>query len=172
MTHPPVEPTPPVEPVETKRVIIVVAYADNRVIGRDGEIPWRISADMRHFRETTMGHTLVMGRTTYDSIGRPLPGRSTIVLTRDPSWSAPGVEVAHSLADAFVLAQRHDGDIVVAGGGQVYAEALPHATHLVLTEVRRSIDGDARFPEIDPDDWRKTRREDHDELSWVWLERR
>ncbi|MGH3443920.1 MAG: dihydrofolate reductase [Nocardioidaceae bacterium] len=151
--------------------MIVVAYAENRVIGRGGEIPWHIGADMRHFRETTMGHTLVMGRTTYGSIGRPLPGRTTIVLTRDPDWSAPGVHVAHGWAEAFALAQGFDGDVMVVGGAQVYAEALPYATDLVLTEVHQAPEGDALFPEPEPDDWRETRREDRDGYSWVWAER-
>ena len=108
-----------------KLVVMVAAVADNGVIGADGDIPWRIPEDFAHFKRTTLGHTLVMGRATFDSIGRPLPGRTTIVLTRDPQWTADGVLVASSLAAALTLAEDLPGDVMVVGGARVYDEASP-----------------------------------------------
>ncbi|HET8604695.1 MAG TPA: dihydrofolate reductase [Marmoricola sp.] len=159
----------------TRRVVLVAAYADNRVIGDHGRIPWRIPEDFAHFKRETLGHTLVMGRATWDSIGRPLPGRTTVVVTRDRSWSAEGALVAHSLEEALEIAAGLEGDIVVVGGGQIYAQAMERATHQVLTEVHCSPEGDASYPEFDRACWAETRREagrsgDLD-YEWVWLER-
>ena len=151
---------------------MVAAVADNGVIGADGDIPWRIPEDFAHFKRLTLGHTLVMGRATYDSIGRPLPGRTTIVLTRDPRWSADGVLVAHDLDEALALAEDLPGDVMVAGGAQVYAAALPLADEQVLTEVHREPAGDTFYPAFDRDQWAETRREPHDGYDWVWLARR
>jgi dihydrofolate reductase len=159
-------------PSDPRRLTLVAAYAANRVIGEHGRIPWRLSEDFAHFKATTMGGVLVMGRTTYDSIGRPLPGRTTIVLTRDPDWSAEGVLVAHSLADALALSTDEPGETFVVGGTQVYEQALPLATHQVLTEVDLEPDGDAHYPPFSTDDWVETRREPHDGFTWVWWERR
>ncbi|KRF34475.1 hypothetical protein ASG94_16050 [Nocardioides sp. Soil805] len=154
---------------------MVAAYGDNRVIGADGEIPWRIPEDFAHFKEVTIGHTLLMGRATWDSIGRPLPGRTTVVLTRDPSWSPgfEGVHVAHTLPDALALCGTLPGDTVVAGGTQVYSAAMPHATHQVLTEVHLSPPGDATYPEFPLAEWREVRRVPRPDLGldWVWWER-
>ena len=155
-----------------KRVVMVAAYADNRVIGNGGEIPWRIPEDFAHFKATTLGHTLVMGRATYESIGRPLPGRTTIVVTRDPAWDAEGVLVAHGLEEALKTAAGLDGHIVIAGGGQVYEQALPLATHQVLTEVHRSPEGDTLYPDFDRSEWTEVRREAHEGYDFVWWERR
>ena len=119
-----------------------------------------------------MGGTLVMGRATYESIGRPLPGRTTIVVTRNPDWSAEGVLVAHSLEDALTLAAELPGETYVVGGTQIYEQALPLATHQVLTEVHQSPDGDAHYPAFDTDEWVETRREPRDGYEWVWWERR
>lgn len=153
-------------------MVLVAAYAEDGVIGADGTIPWRIPADFAHFKATTLGHTLVMGRATYDSIGRPLPGRTTIVLTRDPHWRADGVLVAAGLPEAFALAGGLPGDVMVAGGAQVYAQALPYATHQVLTEVHRRVAGDTFYPDWDRAHWVETRREDHDDaFTWTWWER-
>lgn len=154
------------------RIVAVAAYADNRVIGEHGRIPWHIPDDLAHFKAETLGHTLVMGRRTYDSIGRPLPGRQTVVVTRDIRWAAHAVEVAHSLEEALVLAGALGGDTVIAGGAQIYEQAMPLLTHQVLTEVHRAADGDAHYPEFDPADWRETRRVSRPDLDWVWLERR
>jgi dihydrofolate reductase len=155
------------------RVTLVAAYADNRVIGDGGSIPWHISEDFAHFKAVTIGGVLVMGRTTWDSIGRPLPGRTTIVLTRDTSWSADGALVAHSLEEALTLAGSLDGEIFVVGGAQVYLLALPLATHQVLTEVHLSPSGDALYPPFALDEWTATRRESRPDLGldWVWWER-
>jgi dihydrofolate reductase len=159
----------------SRRVVMVAALADNRVIGDHGRIPWRLPADFAHFKRETLGHTLVMGRATWDSIGRPLPGRTTVVVTRDPSWSAEGARVAHSLERALAVAAGLDGDVIIAGGGQVYEQALPHATHQVLTEVHCSPEGDAFYPSLDPSEWKETRREPgppgEPAYEWVWLER-
>jgi len=161
-------------PSEHPRAItLVAAYADNRVIGDNGFIPWHIPADFAHFKAVTMGGVLVMGRATWDSIGRPLPGRITIVLTRDTSWSAQGALVAHSLDEGLSLADLQDCSIYVVGGAQIYKLALPLATHQILTEVDLSPAGDARFPAFPLDEWTEVRRESRPDLGldWVWWER-
>lgn len=161
--------------VGSGRVVLIAAYAANGVIGADGDIPWRIPEDFAHFKATTMGHTLVMGRATYDSIGRPLPGRRTIVITRDPAWTAgeyaDQVLVVHSFEEALALAAELPGDVMVAGGAQIYALALPYATHQVLTEVDGDVAGDTFYPWWDPAQWQETAREDGDGFVWRWLER-
>ncbi|MEP7739496.1 dihydrofolate reductase [Nocardioides sp. 31GB23] len=163
-------------PRTDQRVVLVAAYARNRVIGADGDIPWRISEDFAHFKRETLGHVLVMGRRTWDSIGRPLPGRTTVVLTRDPSFD-PGfddVRVVRSLDEALGVAADLPGDVVVAGGGEIYRLALPLATHQVLTEVDLEPAGDATYPVFPLDEWTETRREHRPDLGldWVWWERR
>jgi dihydrofolate reductase len=158
-----------------RRVVLVAAVADNGVIGRDGGMPWHLPEDFAHFRRVTAGHTLVMGRATYDSIGRPLPGRPNVVVTRDPAWSADGVQVAHSPGQAWALADRHDGDVAVIGGSAVYAAALPLADVQVLTEVHLAPDGDTTYPAFDRAEWREVDRRPGSSgevrLDWVWLER-
>lgn len=154
-----------------RRVVLVAAVAENGVIGAGGDIPWRIPEDFAHFKRTTLGHTLLMGRATYDSIGRPLPGRTTVVLTRDRDWSVDGVLVAHDLDAAMALADGLDGDLMVAGGAQVYRDALPHADEQVLTEVHRSPEGDTFYPAFDPAAWQETSREAHDGFDIVRLRR-
>lgn len=155
-----------------RRLTLVAAYARNRVIGDRGGIPWHIPEDFAHFKATTVGGVLVMGRATYDSIGRPLPGRTTIVVTRNPRWSADGVLVAHSLQEALGLAAAQPGQTYVVGGTQLYEQALPLATHQVLTEVDLAPEGDAYYPEFDLDEWVEARREPRDGFTWVWWERR
>ncbi len=141
------------------RIVLVAAVARNGVIGNGSEIPWRIPGEQAEFKKLTMGHTLLMGRTTYDSIGRPLPGRTTIVLTRSPGWSAEGVLAAGSLDDALALAATLPGDVMVVGGAQVYAAALPVATEQVISEVPLSPEGDVRYPAYDASDWLEASRE-------------
>lgn len=153
-----------------RRIVAVAAYARNRVIGDHGRIPWRIPEDFAHFKRETMGLTMIMGRLTYDSIGRPLPGRRTIVVTRNRDWTADGVEVAHSLDDALALADPA-ADLIIAGGAQIYAEAMPLLTHQVLTEIDLDVAGDALYPEFVADDWRQVRREAGPGCEWVWWER-
>jgi len=158
-------------PQPAKQVVMIAAYADHRVIGDHGRIPWHLPADFAHFKATTVGHTLVMGRATYDSIGRPLPGRQTVVVTRNRSWTASGVLVAHSLDEALALAATLPGDVFVAGGSQIYEQALPLATHQILTEVHQSPAGDAFYPDFDLAEWAETRREAHDGFDIVWWAR-
>lgn len=155
-----------------RRLTLVAAYAGNRVIGDHGRIPWHLPEDFAHFKATTMGGVLVMGRATYESIGRPLPGRTTVVVTRNPDWSADGVLVAHSLEEALDLAAGQPGETFVVGGTEVYEQALPVATHQVLTEVDLTPAGDAYYPEFSPDEWVETKREPRDGFTWVWWERR
>jgi dihydrofolate reductase len=157
-----------------KRVVLVAAVARNGVIGDGPEIPWRLPGEQRLFKELTVGHVLLMGRTTYDSIGRPLPGRTTIVLTRDPSWSADGVLVAHSLEEALAAADglgAGAGDVMVAGGAQVYAAALPVADEQVISEVDLAPAGDVRYPAYDRGDWLESAREPHEGYERVFLVR-
>lgn len=156
-----------------RRITLVAAYADDRVIGDAGSIPWRISEDFAHFKAVTMGGVLLMGRATWDSIGRPLPGRTTIVLTRSTSWAAAGALVAHSLDEALAMATTLDGEIFVVGGAQIYEQSLPLATHQVLTEIALAPPGDTRYPTFSLDEWREVRRESRPDLGldWVWWER-
>jgi dihydrofolate reductase len=161
-------------------VAIIVAVATNGVIGRHGGLPWRLSADLRRFRRLTMGHHLIMGRRTYASIGRPLPGRTTVVLTSDLSWEAEGVEVAHSLDEAIEVARRAgDDEVFLAGGSSVYREGLKRAERIYLTEVHAAVEGDTVLPAWDRSDWQEIEREDRlaDETSplphsFVVLDRR
>lgn len=145
-------------------VTLVAAVARNGVIGAAGAIPWHLPEDFAHFKATTLGHTLVMGRATHDSIGRPLPGRTTIVLTRDREWHADGVLTASSLEEALAMAE---GDVYVAGGAAVYAAALPYADEQLLSEVDLEPAGDTYYPEFDPDEWPEVAREHHDGFDVV-----
>ncbi len=159
------------------RVVLVAARATNGVIGLGGNIPWKIPADFAHFKRVTVGHPLVLGRTTFEGIGKPLPDRQSIVVTRDPAWSHDGVLVARSVREAVDLGRGLDDDIVnVGGGAQVYAEALSLATHQILTEVHLAPEGDTHYPEFDRAEWRETRHEDHADHDPAyevhWLERR
>ena len=154
-----------------KRVVMVAAVADNGVIGLDGDIPWSLPEDLKHFRATTKGNSVVMGRRTYESIGHPLPFRSNIVVTRQTDWAADGVLVAHSVADAIAMAADFEGDVMVIGGSQVYEAAMPHADVQVLTEVHLSPEGDTYYPDFDRAEWTETKREPRDGFEFVWLER-
>ncbi|MEO1369559.1 MAG: dihydrofolate reductase [Acidobacteriota bacterium] len=139
---------------------LIAAVAQNGVIGRDGDLPWRLPKDLRHFKRLTVGHTLLMGRRTWDSIGRPLPERRSIVLSRDAAFSAPGAEVAPGFRAALDLA----GDarpLFVIGGHSLYAAALPEATTLELTRVHAEVDGDVTFPDVDWARWRLEWSEEH-----------
>lgn len=157
-------------------VILVAAVAANGVIGRDGELPWRIAADMRHFKRMTLGKPVIMGRKTFESLGRALPERRNIVITRRADWSAPGAERAESLDAALAMAADAP-EIAVIGGAEIYALALPVAHRLELTEVQARPDGDTVFPGFDRRQWREIRRDDHPPdgetpgFSFITLER-
>ena len=153
---------------------IVAAVADDGTIGKGGDLPWRIPEDLRHFKAVTMGHAMIMGRKTYDSIGRPLPGRRTIVVSRQEGLVIPGCEVAPGFDEAVALARATDDEPRVVGGAAIYAAALPVATTIHLTEVHRRPAGDAFFPPLDRAAWREVERrpgEEHD-VEFVTLERR
>jgi len=141
-------------------VSIVAAIARNGVIGADGGLPWHLPDELRLFKETTLGHVLVMGRRTFESIGRPLPGRTTVVVTRSPDWSpsTDDVLVANGLEEALERARSMDEEVFVVGGGELYAAALPHADRLLLTFVDQEPEGDTTFPHVDLGDWRETDR--------------
>lgn len=142
-------------------IAMVVAMAGKNVIGSHDEIPWYLPADLQHFRRLTTGHTVVMGRTTFESIlarnSRPLPDRRNLVLTRNPNYSYDGVEVLHDTSDIT----RQDGDVYIIGGAQVYEATMSLADTLYVTEVHADIPGDTRFPDIDPGLWREKNREPH-----------
>jgi dihydrofolate reductase len=149
------------------RVTIVVARARNGTIGRDNALPWRLPEDLKHFKATTIGHAIVMGRRTFESIGRALPGRRTIVVTRDPHWQREGCERAGSLEGAIALAGTRGPDptiatdeVFVVGGAQLFAQALPLTDRIVLTEIELDVDGDTHFPAPDPARWRVASRRD------------
>lgn len=156
-------------------VVLVAALADNRVIGHDGGIPWRIPSDFAHFKRVTLGHPLVLGRTTFEGIGEPLPDRTSIVVTTDPAWSHDGVLVARTVEEALSLGAELGGVVMVGGGSRIYADALPHATGQILTFVHLEPEGDTYYPDYDPDDWHETAREEHVDhepaYDVVWLER-
>ena len=139
--------------------MLVVARADNGVIGREGDLPWRIPADLQHFKRVTTGTAMIMGRKTFDSLPRLLPGRRHIVLTRDRSWSAAGAETVHSVEEAIEAAEG--APISVIGGAEIFALFLPLADRVELTEVHAQIEGDTRIPAFDPTHWEEAGREEH-----------
>lgn len=142
------------------RISLIVAVAANNVIGADGGLPWHLPNDFRYFKQTTMGKPIVMGRRTWESIGRPLPGRQNIVLTRDGEFVAPGATVVTS-ADAAIAAAGDSGELMVIGGGQVYTLFLDKAERIYLTRVATDADGDTIFPELDDRCWQLVSREQH-----------
>ena len=162
---------------------LIVAVAENGVIGRDNDLPWRLSGDLKRFKAVTMGKPLIMGRRTFDSIGRPLPGRANIVLTRDADFSPEGVLVVHDPDAALEVAEQEAGragadEIMVIGGAGIYDLFLDRASRIYLTEVHDSPPGDTRFPPLDPAIWRERSRERHtaeggetSDYSFVVLER-
>ncbi|MBT3559364.1 MAG: dihydrofolate reductase [Rhodospirillales bacterium] len=144
-------------------ISIIVAMCQNRVIGRDGGMPWHLPGELQYFKKVTMSKPVVMGRRTFESIGRPLPGRANIVITRDAAYAPDGVIVAHTLSDALRLATEHAvaggaTEVMVIGGGQVYAETLDQASRVYLTEIHATIDGDTFFPALPPEDWLEVSR--------------
>jgi dihydrofolate reductase len=133
-------------------ISLIVAMAQNGVIGRDNTLPWRLPEDLRRFKAITMGKPILMGRRTFDSIGKPLPGRTNIVLTRDLRWSAPDVTVVHSV-DEVLRKVRHEGELVAIGGAEIYRLLMPFARRIYLTHVHADVPGDTYFPDFDPTQW-------------------
>lgn len=142
------------------RTTIIVAVARNGVIGANGGMPWHLPDDLKRFKAITMGHTLVMGRKTFDSIGRLLPGRRTIIVTRNPAYGIEGATVVGSLDEALAAASP-DSETFVVGGGEIYLQALPMTDRLLITEVDASPEGDTTFPAVDPALWRETAATSH-----------
>jgi len=144
------------------RLSIIVAIADNGVIGRDNDLPWRLSADLQRFKALTMGHHLLLGRKTFDSIGADLPGRTMVVISRGQPSLPAGVFLASSLEEAVELARAHgDDEAFIAGGAEIYAQALPAADRLYLTRVHADCEGDTLFPPWRESEWQEVSREDY-----------
>jgi dihydrofolate reductase len=148
-------------------VTLVAAVAANGVIGRDGGLPWHLPDDLRHLKRLTRGHVLVMGRRTYDSIGRPLPERTTIVVTRQPDWRAEGVLTADGVPEALARGAEIDDQVFVLGGEEIFRLALPVADAMVISEVDARPDGDTVFPPVDWAAWREVSREPYDGFEVV-----
>ena len=142
------------------RVYLVAAVAANGVIGAQGRLPWHLPEDLKHFKRLTLGHPVIMGRKTWESLGKALPGRENVVVTRTAGFEAPGAHIAASLEAALAFCAG-EPVVFVIGGGELYAAALPIADGLVLTEIARDFEGDAVFPRVDRSAWRETQREPH-----------
>ncbi|MDA1107633.1 MAG: type 3 dihydrofolate reductase [Proteobacteria bacterium] len=158
-------------------ISLIAAMGRNRVIGKHNTLPWRLPADMRHFRRVTMGKPVLMGRKTFESLGKPLAGRTNIIITHDLTYHAPGCRVVHSVAEALTAAGVSD-EIMVLGGADIFAQFLPHAARMYLTHVHSDFDGDAFFPAFDASAWVVTERTRHEAdaenphaCSFVTLER-
>ena len=145
------------------RISLIVAMSTGGVIGAGGDLPWRLSADLRRFKALTMGNHIVMGRKTYESIGRALPGRTMIVVTRQSNYAAEFATVVHSLAEAIDVARAAgDEEAFIIGGGEIYQQSLPLVERIYLTRVNAHVDGDTYFPELDLSRWRLIEHEEHD----------
>ena len=148
------------------KIAMIVAVAENGAIGKDNKMLWHIPEDFKYFKAMTMGKPIIMGRKTYESIGRPLPGRLNIVVTRDASWQVDGVQVEHNLDDALKAAHadaeaKNVSEIMIAGGSQIYAQAIDQSDRIYYTEIHKSYDHDASFPALDKDIWQEVSRENH-----------
>ncbi len=152
------------------RVTMIAAVARNGVIGDGETMPWHLPDDLRYFKRQTIGHPMVMGRRTFDTMGT-LPGRRSIVITRQPEWHRAGVETSHSLEEALALAGPSD-EVFVVGGGEIYRQAMPYAGRLLVTEVEQTPAGSVTFPDIDPAEWAEVSREQREGFAWVVFERR
>ncbi len=154
----------PIPNPASPRISIVVAYAANRVIGKDGNIPWRLPEDLKRFKALTMGHHIVMGRKTWESIGRLLPGRKHVIISRLPGYRVPCARVVDSI-DAAIAAAGDDSEIFVIGGGEIYALALPIADRILATEIDGKFAGDTYFPALAKGIWRETTRENREDAA-------
>ncbi|MEM9732695.1 MAG: dihydrofolate reductase [Pseudomonadota bacterium] len=139
------------------KIIMLVAVAANNVIGNEGDMPWRLSTDLKRFKTLTMGLPMIMGRKTFEAIGKPLPGRTSIVVTRDKTWQSPGAVPVHSLEQALEVAAplAQSGEIAIVGGGEIYRQAMPYADILHVTHINAEPEGDTLFPPIDPKIWKQ-----------------
>ena len=158
------------------KLSIIVAMSSNRVIGVNNSLPWHLSEDLKHFKTLTTGHTIIMGRKTYESIGKPLPNRRNIVISRNLNAFYGGIEVVHSLEDAFSTSSNDD-EVFIIGGSNIYEQSLHLAEHLYITEIKKAFEGDAFFPEIDKSLWTESKRETHIssdglEFSFVRLQKK
>jgi dihydrofolate reductase len=142
------------------QIALIAAMAENGVIGINNQLPWRISADLRHFKALTMGKPIIMGRKTWESIGRPLPGRTNIVISRDTGFEAEGCQVVHSIEQAFEAAAGYD-QVMIIGGANLYRQTLERADILYLTLIKAEVEGDAWFPQLEPEKWREVERQSH-----------
>ncbi|RDE18165.1 dihydrofolate reductase [Motiliproteus coralliicola] len=147
------------------QLALIVAQSDNRVIGRNNALPWHLPEDLKYFKSVTMGKVIIMGRKTYESIGRPLPGRTNLVVSRDPEYRADGITVVNSLEQAIEQAQAVSeingaDEALIIGGANLYEQALPQVQRLYLTQVHHQIHGDAHFPELVMDQWQQQSRQD------------
>ena len=156
---------PPVAQATT-RIYLIAAVARNGVIGAGGQLPWHLPEDLKHFKKLTLGHPVLMGRRTWESLGKPLPGRENVVISRKPGFEASGASVALSLEGAIALCSGEPVAFVI-GGAEIYAAALPHADGLVLTEIDRDYEGDTRFPDWDRGAWRVSQKETHTAANGV-----
>ena len=158
----------------TQIISLIAALGKNNVIGVDNKLPWKLSADLKRFKAITSGKPVIMGRKTFESIGRPLPNRTNIIITRDKNYRAEGCIAVHDLDGALKAAG--DGEIMVIGGAQIYAEFLPRAHRMYLTIIEKEFDGDAYFPEYNDHEWKIIHKEDHEDdglkYSFVDLERK
>ena len=140
-------------------ITIIVAKSENNVIGNDNQLIWHLPNDLKHFKQLTSGHPIIMGRKTYESIGKPLPNRTNIVITRNKDWNPEGVLVVNSLQDAIEKSKEIDEEVYIIGGGNIYEQAMDWADALEVTEVHHSFEGDTRFPAIDEKIWKEVSRE-------------
>lgn len=159
-------------------VVIVVAMGADGVIGVGGDMPWHLPADLAHFKAVTLGHPMIMGRKTYESIGRPLPGRITIVVTRQPDWAAEGVLVAAGLGEALAMASARDDELFIVGGAQIYAEALGCGVvdEMIVTHIDAAPEGDTYFPQVDWSEWAENSRDEFPDsvppfaiVTYTWI---
>ncbi|MEJ8801695.1 dihydrofolate reductase [Pontibacter sp. H249] len=143
-------------------VSIIVATAENNVIGKDNQLIWHLPADLKHFKQLTMGHPILMGRKTFESIGKPLPGRTSIIITRQEDYEAEGCIVAPSVQEAIQKAKELDEQVCIIGGAEIYKQALPLTDCIELTKIHHSFDGDTFFPDLNADDWEVIAEEKHE----------
>lgn len=160
-------------------ITIIVAKSENNIIGNDNQLIWHLPNDLKHFKQLTSGHPIIMGRKTYESLGKPLPNRTNVVITRNKDWNPEGILVMNSLQDAIEKSKEIDEEVYIIGGGNIYEQAMDWADALEATEVHQTFEGDTKFPEIDLAIWEETSREDFEkdekheyDYSFVRYERR